>query len=141
MHQTQSNTYLPGTDDPYMTPSQIQYFRNKLFQHKDRLLTKLKHSRKKIQQMRTPEADILDRSNTLLLIEQEIRATERYSRYLNNIEIALSRVENGTFGFCEITGEKIGIKRLEIQPWATLSIEALEELEMFSHNRHSKSFV
>ncbi|MCF8044212.1 MAG: TraR/DksA C4-type zinc finger protein [Desulfarculaceae bacterium] len=113
----------------YMNSDQLAYFKNKLFSHREELSEKISRTVKKIQQLKSSDADILDRSNVNIHIEREVKASERYSRYLRNIETALSKIEDGSYGFCELTGTKIGLKRLQAQPWATLSIKALEELE------------
>ena len=112
-----------------MNSNQLAYFKNKLFSHREELSEKISRTLKKIQQLKSSDADILDRSNVNIHIEREVKASERYSRYLRNIETALSKIEDGSYGFCELTGTEIGLKRLRAQPWATLSIEALEELE------------
>ena len=116
-------------EQEYMNSNQLAYFKNKLFSHREELSEKISRTLKKIQQLKSSDADILDRSNVNIHIEREVKASERYSRYLRNIETALSKIEDGSYGFCELTGTEIGLKRLRAQPWATLSIEALEELE------------
>mgnify|MGYP006301872295 FL=1 len=116
-------------EQEYMNSNQLAYFKNKLFSHREELSEKISRTLKKIQQLKSSDADILDRSNVNIHIEREVKASERYSRYLRNIETALSKIEDGSYGFCELTGTEIGLKRLQAQPWATLSIEALEELE------------
>ena len=116
-------------DQIYMNSEQLAYFKNKLLSHRKELSEKISRTLKKIQQLKSSDADILDRSNVNIHIEREVKASERYSRYLRNIETALCKIEDGSYGFCELTGMKIGLKRLQAQPWATLSIEALEEIE------------
>ena len=116
-------------EQAYMNSEQLAYFKDKLFSHREELAEKISRTLKKIKQLKTSDADMLDRSTVNICIEQEVKASERYSRYLRNIETALSRIEDGSYGFCELTGTEIGLKRLEAQPWATMSIEALEELE------------
>ncbi|MFO7753792.1 MAG: TraR/DksA C4-type zinc finger protein [Desulfobacteraceae bacterium] len=113
----------------YMNSDQLAYFKNKLFSHRNEVLKKLNRTLKNIKKLQTSDADILDRSNVNIHIDQEVKASERYGRYLRNIETALSKIEDGSYGFCELTGNKIGLKRLQAQPWATLSIKAVEELE------------
>ena len=116
-------------EQAYMNSDQLAHFKKKLLSHRDDVSGKLNRALKKIQQLQTSDADILDRSNVNIHIDREVKASERYSRYLRNIETALSKIEDGSYGFCELTGNKIGLKRLHAQPWATLSIKALEELE------------
>lgn len=122
------------TGQLYMNSDQLAYFKDKLLSHREELSEKISRTLKKIQQIKTSDADILDRSNVNIHINREVKSSERYSRYLRNIETALSKIEDGSYGFCELTGKKIGLKRLQAQPWATLSIEALEELEEARRN-------
>ncbi|MGM0644522.1 MAG: TraR/DksA family transcriptional regulator, partial [Thermodesulfobacteriota bacterium] len=102
----------------YMNSDQLAYFKNKLFSHRNEVLKKLNRTLKNIKKLQTSDADILDRSNVNIHIDQEVKASERYGRYLRNIETALSKIEDGSYGFCELTGNKIGLKRLQAQPWA-----------------------
>ncbi|MFO7748655.1 MAG: TraR/DksA C4-type zinc finger protein [Desulfobacteraceae bacterium] len=127
----------------YMTPDQLTFFERKLFSHRDELLEKRNLTLNKIKQLKMSDADILDRSNVTFFIEQEVKASERYSQYLQNIETALSKIEEGTYGFCQLTGTEIGLKRLEAQPWAIFSMEALEELELsgYFHPPISKAYA
>ncbi|THB77908.1 MAG: transcriptional regulator, TraR/DksA family protein [Desulfobacteraceae bacterium] len=121
--------YRPSTDEPYMNGDQLKYFKNKLIQQKIELVEKTGHRMEKIKNLKYAHADIIDRSNSWIDIEAEITVFERHSLLIKEIEKALERIEDGTFGYCEFTGKKIGIKRLEAMPCATLSIEALESLE------------
>lgn len=121
--------YTPSENEPYMNERQRSYFKEKLNLTKADLTEKLKQTRQRIKKLKHAGPDILDRGNILINIEQEAGASERYSGYLKHIERALRRIEDGSFGFCEVTGEKIGLRRLEVQPWTSLSIEVLEECE------------
>ncbi|OGQ87317.1 MAG: hypothetical protein A2464_05625 [Deltaproteobacteria bacterium RIFOXYC2_FULL_48_10] len=113
----------------YMNEGQLDYFKNKLICRKMELLGKISLHREKIKTLKTNHADILDRSLYTMDLEQEIRTYERYSQVLRQIDEALERIGNGSFGYCEFTGKPIGLERLEALPFANLSIEALEELE------------
>ena len=113
----------------YMNEGQLEYFKNKLICRKMELLGKISRHREKIKTLKTNHADILDRSLYTMDLEQEIRTYERYSQVLRQIDEALERISNGSFGYCEFTGKPIGLERLEVLPFANLSIEALEELE------------
>lgn len=113
----------------YMNASQLEYFKNKLVSRKMELLGKISLHREKIKSLKTNHADILDRSLYAMDLEQEIRTYERYSQVLRQIDEALERISDGSFGYCEFTGKPIGLDRLEALPFANLSIEALEEME------------
>jgi DnaK suppressor protein len=113
----------------YMNEGQLDYFKNKLICRKMELLGKISLHREKIKTLKTNHADILDRSRYTMDLEQEIRTYERYSQVLRQIDEALERISDGSFGYCEFTGKPIGLERLEAMPFANLSIEALEELE------------
>lgn len=122
----QNNTLLT-TDTPYMNKDQIAYFKNKLIQQKMEFQEKMTHLRKKLTNMKANQPDILDRSNYLMEMEKEIHAQERYSIRLRQIHQALDRIETGGFGYCEYTGDEIGLRRLEILPFATVCVQAMEE--------------
>ena len=98
-----------------------------------------KESMETVEQLRnTPlnEPDPIDQANTSTATSLELRTRDRYRKLMEKIDAALRRIDNGTYGYCEETGEPIGIKRLEARPIATLSIEAQERHEAFerSHN-------
>lgn len=113
----------------YMNEGQLEYFKNKLVCRKAELLGKISQHREKIKTLKTNQADILDSSIYSMDLEQEVRAYERYSQVLLQIDSALARINDGRFGYCELTGKPIGLARLEAVPFACLSIEALEGLE------------
>jgi DnaK suppressor protein len=113
----------------YLNEGQLDYFKNKLICSKVELLGKISRHREKIKTLKTNHADILDRSLYTMDLEQEIRTYERYSQVLRQIDEALERISDGSFGYCEFTGKPIGLERLEALPFANLSIEALEEME------------
>ena len=113
----------------YMNARQLDYFKNKLVCRKGELLGKISRHREKIKSLKTNQADILDSSMYSMDLEQEVRTYERYSQVLFQIEHALARIRDGRFGYCELTGKPIGLERLEALPFASLSIEALEDLE------------
>ncbi len=127
--------YIPSPEEPYMNARQIAYFRDKLAAHKIALTGKIETTLNKIKTLKTVQADILDRSNSMISLEAEVCAFERYIGQVKQIEKALERIESGDFGYCELTGEEIGLKRLEVMPFATMSIKALENLEAESRQR------
>jgi len=120
--------YEPATDEPYMNPLQLAYFRRKLIEWRDALL---RESQQTIDHLRSDGAsryvgDEADRARDESEVALELRTRDRYRKLLPKIEEALRRIEDGTYGFCEETGEPIGLKRLEARPIATLSVEAQE---------------
>jgi len=122
-------TYAPSDNEAYMNDLQIEYFKNKLILEKMASDQKLKQHLGKIKNRKSQHADILDKSNFLMDLEWEISTYERYNQRIRQINKALDRIDSGRFGYCEITGEPIGLKRLETLPFTHLSMEALTENE------------
>ncbi len=121
--------YTPSPDEPYMSDRQIAYFRDKLAEQKIELTKKIEKSLGKIKSLKSAQADILDRSNSMMSLNSEVGSFERYIERVKQIEKALERIDSGSFGYCELTGSEIGLRRLEVMPFATMSIKALESLE------------
>lgn len=119
---------LSGSDT-YMDSAQLSYFKGKLLAQKDEMLDKLKQIKNDLKKMQFENADIVDRSNLIAARERAIDFSTRYGQIIRQIDQALARIEDGSFGYCELTGEEIGLKRLDVQPWTNLSIHALEEIE------------
>jgi DnaK suppressor protein len=120
--------YQPSPGEPYMSPRQLAYFRRKLLDWRDALL---RESQQTIDHLRSDGAsryvgDEADRARDESEVALELRTRDRYRKLLPKIDAALKRIEDGTYGFCEETGEPIGLKRLEARPIATLSVEAQE---------------
>jgi DnaK suppressor protein len=121
--------YRPSEDEPFMNEEQKAYFRQKLLRWKDDIL---RESRETIQHLQTESEnhpDIADRASSETDRSIELRARDRQRKLISKIDAALSRIEEGTYGYCEETGEPISIRRLEARPIATLSIEAQERHE------------
>lgn len=114
-------------EQPYMNNDHLAYFKNKLTRQKIEVMEKMSALRNKLITMRADQPDILDRSNHMMEIEKKIQTQERHSILLRQIHNALERIDTGKFGYCEYTGDEIGIKRLEILPFTTLSVRAIEE--------------
>jgi len=121
--------YIPAENEPYMSEGQLLYFKEKLKSRQEELAGKLNRTIQRIKAMEGLQADILDRSNSYIDLEREVNNFERYSNMLDQVAQALRRIEEGGFGYCEMTGSEIGLRRLEAIPFAALSIQALEELE------------
>jgi DnaK suppressor protein len=120
--------YEPSPDEEYMNPRQLAYFRRKLADWRDALL---RESQQTIDHLRSDGAsryvgDEADRARDESEVALELRTRDRYRKLLPKIEAALRRIEDGSYGYCEETGEPIGLKRLEARPIATLSVEAQE---------------
>lgn len=120
--------YDPSPDEEYMNPRQLAYFRRKLLDWRDALL---RESQQTIDHLRSDGAsryvgDEADRARDESEVALELRTRDRYRKLLPKIDAALRRIEDGSYGFCEETGEPIGLKRLEARPIATLSVEAQE---------------
>ena len=127
--QSSLERYIPAKNEPYMSDGQIDYFREKLVSRKAELKVKISRAIEKIKTLESVQADILDRSNAYIDLELAVKSFERYSNMLDQVERALERIDDGSFGYCELTGSEIGLRRLEAIPFATMSIAALEEFE------------
>ncbi|MGI9336399.1 MAG: RNA polymerase-binding protein DksA [Gammaproteobacteria bacterium] len=122
-------TYKPTKRETYMGPKQREYFREKLLDWRKSLLDE---SQQTIDHMRDAARDVSDeaeRASRETEISFELRTRDRYRKLLTKIDQALKRIDEETYGFCEETGEPIGLERLEARPIATLSIEAQERRE------------
>lgn len=122
---------------PYMNKQQIAYFKNKLILLKMELMEKTSRKKEKIKILGSAQPDIIDRSNILVQVEQDIRTYERNTQLIRQIDQALNRIEDGSFGYCRITGLEIGLKRLEALPFTPVSIQALRPTENQNQLRFS----
>jgi DnaK suppressor protein len=122
-------TYRPNDDEEFMNPTQREYFKQKLISWRDQLLKESSETINNLQTEATAEADIVDSASNEADRAIELRARDRERKLINKIEEALRRIEDGSYGYCEETGDPIGVKRLEARPIATLSIEAQERHE------------
>ncbi len=122
--------YVPSTDEEFMNDFQREYFRRKLEAWKSELLRGNSAAMKYIQEEdKSSLTDIADCASAETDLNYEIRSKERATKLIAKIDVALSKIEKGTYGFCEETGEPIDLKRLEARPVATLSIKAQERHE------------
>jgi DnaK suppressor protein len=129
MKQLLSPDYRPSETEPFMNPMQQEYFRQKLLAWKSELLKESSETLNHLQEESLSEPDIADRASLETDRALELRTRDRERKLISKIDEALIRIEDGTYGYCEETGEPIGIKRLEARPIATLSIEAQERHE------------
>lgn len=116
--------YSPTEDEPYMNPRQLEYFRSKLMGWRDHLLRESNDTLKDLTVQRDKEKDFLDQGAMESGTTIKLKNRERYRVLIFQIADALERINKGTYGYCEETGEEIGIKRLDALPIATLSLEA-----------------
>lgn len=121
--------YRPSDDEAFMNPRQLAYFRQKLLRWRQELLREAGETLSSMGQGGIIEADLSDRASVETDRALELRTRDRARKLISKIDQALERVDNGTYGYCEETGEPIGLRRLEARPIATLSIEAQERHE------------
>ena len=122
-------TYRPSDKEPFMNERQREYFRLKLLSWKEDILKEAKETLQHLQDENQNHPDLADRASSETDRAIELRARDRQRKLIAKIEEALARLEDGTYGYCEETGEPIALKRLEARPIATLTIEAQERHE------------
>ena len=127
--------YRPSPDEEYMNEMQIEYFRQKLLEWKKALLAQSQDTLEDLRQGGLNQPDDLDRASLETDKALDLRTKDRARKLISKINDALKRIEDGTYGYCEETGEPIGLERLEARPVATLSIEAQEH-----HERMEKTY-
>ena len=127
--------YKPSQDEEYMNPQQLEYFRQKLLAWRKSLLSQAEDTLEDLRQGGLNQPDPLDRASLENDKSLDLRTKDRARKLIGKIDDALKRIEDGTYGYCEETGEPIGIDRLEARPVATLSIEAQEK-----HERLEKTY-
>lgn len=121
--------YRPSDVEPFMDAQQTAYFRQKLLRWRQELMREAGDTLASLSAGGISEADLTDRASVETDRALELRTRDRARKLIGKIDQALERIENGTYGYCEETGEPIGLKRLEARPIATLSIEAQERHE------------
>ncbi len=121
--------YRPSEDEPYMNPRQLDYFRAKLEAWRAELIGESEETLEHLRTENWQEPDPSDRATHEADAGVELRTRDRYRKLLDKIDAALARIERGEYGYCEETGEPIGLARLEARPIATLSVTAQEAHE------------
>ncbi|MDR6293860.1 RNA polymerase-binding protein DksA [Inquilinus ginsengisoli] len=121
--------YHPSDDEDFMNPMMLEYFRRKLLKWRAELLAESNATLSSLQDGGIQEPDLTDRASAETDRSLELRTRDRERKLLSKIDSAMRRIEDGSYGFCEETGEPIGVKRLEARPTATLSLEAQERHE------------
>ncbi|AEV38598.1 RNA polymerase-binding, DksA [Pseudovibrio sp. FO-BEG1] len=127
--------YRPSPDEPFMNDQQREYFRRKLLAWKEDILKESKETLAALQEESTNHPDLADRASSETDRSIELRARDRQRKLISKIDAALARIEDGSYGYCEETGEPISVRRLDARPIATLSIEAQE-----AHERREKIY-
>ena len=121
--------YRPSDSEEFMNPQQQAYFRHKLLRWRQELLREAEDTLASLSAGGITEADLADRASVETDRALELRTRDRARKLIPKIDQALERLDNGTYGYCEESGEPIGLKRLEARPIATLTIEAQERHE------------
>lgn len=121
--------YKPSVEEEYMNEQQLEYFRRKLQTWKDELLKESEYTLQDLKETSLHEADPSDRASSETDQFLELRTRDRMRKLIKKIDSALKRITDGTYGYCEETGEPIGLGRLEARPVTTLCIEAQERHE------------
>jgi DnaK suppressor protein len=124
-----TETYRPSEDEPFMNDRQRDYFRRKLLTWKEEILQEARETLAALQAESENHADIADRASSETDRAIELRARDRQRKLISKIDAAIGRIDDGTYGYCEETGDPISLKRLDARPIATLSIEAQERHE------------
>ena len=122
--------YKPSPDEEYMCAEHLEYFRQKLLQWKQDLIEESRETISHLQQEVRDVGDEAERATRETENSLELRTRDRYRKLINKIDKALNRVEDGTYGYCDETGEEIGLARLEARPIATLCLDAQERWEI-----------
>ncbi len=133
---TAKAAYKPSEKEEYMNKNQLEYFRQKLLSWREELITESQETINNLKEENWQEPDLSDRASLETEAGVELRTRNRYLKLIGKIDAALRRIEDGNYGFCEETGEPIGIKRLEARPIATMTIEAQER-----HEKLEKQYI
>jgi DnaK suppressor protein len=129
MREAVIDEYKPSERETFMNERQREYFRRKLWRWRDEILRESRETLNQLQTEREHLPDLADRASTETDRSIELRARDRQRKLIAKIDAALARIEDGSYGYCDETGEPISLKRLEARPIATLSIEAQERHE------------
>jgi DnaK suppressor protein len=129
------SNYVPSEEEEFMNANQKAYFRSKLIAWRNDILREARETLDHLAEESANHPDLADRASSETDRAIELRARDRQRKLISKIDSALQRIEEGTYGYCEETGEPIGLKRLDARPIATLSIEAQER-----HERREKVY-
>ena len=123
------SSYVPSDDEDFMNAKQKAYFRAKLIDWRNDILKEARETLDHLAEESANHPDVADRASSETDRAIELRARDRQRKLIGKIDAALARIDDGTYGYCEETGEPISLKRLDARPIATLSIEAQERHE------------
>jgi DnaK suppressor protein len=129
MPAEKTKNYRPSDKEPFMNERQREYFRSRLLDWKEDIIRETRDTLQHLQDENQNHSDLADRASSETDRAIELRARDRQRKLISKIDAALQRIDEGTYGFCEETGDPIAIKRLEARPIATLSVEAQERHE------------
>src|SRR6187551_433511 len=135
MTEEKNRYYRPSEKEPFMNERQREHFRIKLLAWKEEILKEARETLQHLQDENQNHPDLADRASSETDRAIELRARDRQRKLISKIDEALKRLEDGTYGYCEETGDPIGIARLDARPIATLSLEAQE-----MHERREKVY-
>lgn len=121
--------YKPSSDEEFMNPLQLEYFRRKLLDWKKEILSESENTLAGLQKEPLREPDMNDRASSETDWSIELRTRDRQRKLISKIDAALRRIDEGEYGYCEVTGEPISLGRLEARPIATMTLEAQERHE------------
>lgn len=121
--------YRPSEDEKFMNERQLEYFRRKLVAWKDELLNESKHTIEELQDSARSVPDMTDRASEESDRARELRTRDRQRKLVVKIDAALRRIQHGEYGYCEVTGDPISLKRLDARPIATMGLAAQERHE------------
>jgi DnaK suppressor protein len=124
-----NDDYRPSEDEEFMSERQLEYFRQKLLNWKEDILRESRETLSHLQSETENHPDLADRASSETDRALELRTRDRQRKLISKIDEALRRIEDGSYGYCEETGEPIGVARLDARPIATLSLEAQERHE------------
>ncbi len=124
-----ADEYKPREDEPFMNERQVEYFRQKLLNWKEEILKESRETIGHLQDENHVLPDIADRASSETDRSLELRTRDRQRKLIAKIDAALKRIADGSYGYCEETGDPISLKRLDARPIATLSVEAQERHE------------
>jgi len=131
--RTLDSDYTPSDDEDYMNPRQLDYFRQLLLEWKKSILSAAEGTLQSLQDGPIREPDLNDRASSETDWGIELRTRDRQRKLIAKIDSAMRRIDKGEYGYCEVTGDPIGLRRLVARPIATMTVEAQE-----AHERREK---
>lgn len=127
--RTLPDGYRPTKDEPFMNPRQVAYFRRRLLEWRDEILAQSRDTIGQLQGSAGNIPDVADRASEETDRALELRTRDRQRKLVGKIEAALRRIDEGEYGYCEVTGKPISLRRLDARPIATMTLEAQEQHE------------